>query len=156
MKKNNWLVMATLMACGFAMQAQAGCYDLKGIVRTTSLSQTAQLGSIEMSGNLGEFEGAISGQVTSSNMSTFPMTSQLDHIVAIPGKGTLFTLGDSAQIMPIPGDACNLQVTEALNIVGGSKKFNGAHGSGTATGTTNLCSGENKFFIEVNICTTPK
>lgn len=155
MKNNNWMIVAGLLAGSIAVQAHAGCYDLKGVVRTTSLSQTAQLGTIEMAGSLGEFEGAISGQVTSSNMSAFPMTSHLDHIIAIPGKGTLFTHDDSAQIMPIPGNACNLQVTEALNIVGGSKKFNGAQGSGTATGTLNLCSGENKFFIEVNICTTP-
>ena len=155
MKNNNWMIVAGLLAGGIAAQAHAGCYDLKGVVHTTSLSQTAQLGTIDLVGSLGEFEGAISGQVTSSDMSTFPMTSLLDHVVAIPGKGTLFTHDDAAQIMPIAGDACNLQVTEALNIVGGSKKFNGAQGSGTASGTINLCNGENKFFIEVNICTTP-
>lgn len=155
MNKRMGLAMVGLVIVSGSSQAMAECFDLKGKVLTSSISATNQLGTIEVSGGAGDLEGGILGQITNSNTSSLPIVTYLDHTIVFPGKGGLITHNDVAQLEPVPTDACTFKAKEQLNIVMGTGKFNGASGTGTAIGTVNFCTGNNKFFISATICTNP-
>lgn len=155
MKKIHRAALAGMLIACSTSYAQAACFSIQGKVHTTSLDQTTQLGTIELNTEIGALEGAILGHITGANTSSIPVVTYLDHAVTFPGKAALFTHNDMGQLEPIPNDACTFKATEQLNIVGGAGKFSGASGSGTAVGTVNICTGDNKFFISGQICTTP-
>ena len=152
--KKRMLMVGLMMACSTSY-VMAECFDMKGKVLTSSISAANQLGTIEVSGGAGDLEGGILGQITSTNSSSLPIVTYLDHTVVFPGKGGFITHNDVSQLEPIPNDACTFRAKEQLNIVMGTGKFNGASGTGTAIGTVNFCTGNNKFFISVSVCTNP-
>lgn len=171
--------MAGLVMMGGANQAMAECTDLQGTILTNSISQTTQLGTIQLSvqdndsdddhekdddhdsdsdeNNGGDqknsLQGSIMGVITYSNNSTLPIITYLDHTIAFPGIGVVNTRNDVAQLMPIAGDACNFTVKEQLNIVAGTGRFDGVRGTGTAQGTVNFCTGTNQFTVSARLCT---
>lgn len=149
------MMMAGVVMMGGANQAMAECFDIKGKVLTSTINPTTQLGTIEISGAAGDLEGAILGQITGSNTSALPMITYLDHTIVFPRKGGVITRNDVAELTPVANDACKFKVKERLNIIAGTGKFSGASGTGTALGSVNFCTGDNKFFISISLCTNP-
>lgn len=149
------MMMAGLVMMGGANQAMAECFDIKGKVLTSTINPTTQLGTIEISGEAGDLEGAILGLITGNNTSTLPIITYLDHTIVFPGKGRVVTRNDVAELTPVKNDACKFKVKERLNIITGTGKFSGASGTGTALGSVNFCTGDNKFFISISLCTNP-
>ena len=154
-KRMGMILAVVVIASSINHQVMAECFDLKGKVLSSTINATTQLGTIELVGGGRELEGGILGQITSSNTSSLPIVTYLDHTVVFPGKGSLFTHNDVSQLEPVPNDACTFKAKHQLNIVMGTGKFNGASGTGTAIGTVNFCTGTNKFYISASVCTNP-
>lgn len=131
---------------------------VSGKVETINLSETLQLGEIELtltSGKHGKtvFDetGGVIGRITESN----PLTgeSYLNHSIIFQGGTRIETEGDYAKIQ-YPLSACSFAVVETISNYRGSGVFYGATGEIVATGTVSVppCPNKNEFTLSGTVC----
>jgi len=125
------------------------CYPITGRVETQSLAdQIHQVGVARLNIGGSTFVGGSSGTLIQY---LDQVHVQLDHNLGFPGNGTIVTNGDIATITG-PIDACRLGVTEALHYTYGTGVFANATMTATATGSLNICTGENRFKVTGQMC----
>lgn len=112
-------------------------------VSTQSISPTVQVGTIELQiGHKKPNTCSIVGQIVGQDPATGAL--KLQHQVTC-AHGT-FSSSDTAVTTGMI-DQCTLTVVEQNRIVSGTGNFKGVTGSGTATGTINVCTGQNSFSL---------
>lgn len=161
-RNNMTIVSLVIVILAIGLIVNTGCrtaqadstveVEISGKVVTSSTDETTQIGTISMIESVRDglklsVEGSIVGKTTSME----PIT--LDHIMVFPGQGNLFTENDVVTVCEVdPDDPCILFVKETINFVGGTGVFeNVIGGSGTATGTINVCTKNNEFEYEAEL-----
>lgn len=125
------------------------CYPITGRVETQALAdQIHQVGVARLNIGNSAFIGGISGTIDD-----YPDAGhvKLSHNLGFPGTGTIVTSGDIATLTGMI-DACRLGVSEAMNYSYGTGPFANATMTATATGSLNICTGENRFKVTGKMC----
>jgi hypothetical protein len=131
-----------------------------GTVTTTNISETMQLGSIEMQltgvkqGKVRFDErGAIVGRITGQTQDIYgrPVTI-LNHTIVFEDGSTIETSGDEATLNGYPDESGNIPVTEIISNFWGTGAFKRASGTIHADGSINVYGGQNEFVLSGTVC----
>lgn len=142
------LVLGALAAIGNVNAADT-CYSITGRSDTQSMAdQIHQVGVARLDVGDAKLIGGISGTIVNYLDQSHVL---LNHDIGFPGKGSIVTSGDQATITGVI-DACRLAVTEIINYSYGTGIFANAAMTATATGSLNICNGQNAFKINGKIC----
>ena len=158
-------VSLALAAMAATQVATGACPDkaletsVSGVVTTRNLSEVMQVGSISLQLTsvdkqkvVFDDSGALIGRITDQSVDEYGRpVSHLDHTIVFDGGDSIETTGDAAVISGY-ADQCNLIVEEVISDFWGTKAFKKASGSIHATGTINVCGGENYFELSGTVC----
>jgi hypothetical protein len=131
-----------------------------GTVTTTNISETMQLGSIEMQltdvkhGKVRFDEhGAIVGRITGQDLDDWgrPVTL-LDHTIIFEDGSTIETSGDEATLNGYPDESGHIPVAEIISNFWGTGAFKRASGTIHADGSINVYGGQNEFVLSGTVC----
>jgi uncharacterized membrane protein len=148
LKRCSVFVLGTLVLVGNASAANT-CYPISGRSDTQSMAdQIHQVGVTRLEIGDAKLTGGISGTIVNYLDQSHVV---LNHDIGFPGKGSIVTNGDQATITGMI-DACRLAVTEIINYKYGTGVFANASMTATATGSLNICNGQNVFKINGKIC----
>ena len=152
------LSVALLLTVGSPRPAEAGsrCRTLRARVVTYSVSPTEQQGTVVVLGRPldGYRLGSLLGRITG----TAPGGFTLDHSMVFSHRrrspARITTNGDVAVLTPTD-DPCVFDVVEDMNFATATAPldvYDLDASDGTARGTIDVCSGENRFDVTVTLC----
>jgi len=123
------------------------CVHFTGEMKTKSISPTQQRGHIQMDFGQTQLKGVINGTIDEQGYDY----AVLHHLLSFEPLGSILTHEDRAQLTYV--DGCQFNVHEDANIVEGTGVFKQlTRSSAVATGTINLCTYQNEFKLEGELC----
>ena len=133
---------------------------VSGTVTTTNISETMQLGTIEMQligvkhGKIRfDEQGAIVGRITGQTQDDYGrLVSILDHTIIFEDGSTIETSGDEATLTGYPDESGNIPVAEVISNFWGTSAFKRARGTIQADGSINVYGGQNEFVLSGTVC----
>jgi hypothetical protein len=132
---------------------------VSGTVTTSNISETIQVGAISLQLTsvhkqkvVFEESGALIGRITDQSFDEYGRpVSRLNHTIVFESGDSIETSGDQAVISGVLTE-CDLVVDEVISDFWGTKAFRKASGTINASGSINICGGQNRFELSGTIC----
>jgi len=107
------------------------CYDVSGYVSTQNVTQTTQVGSIDLviKSQVDPYDVVFEGTGNLvGNITSFPETSPSDpillsHVAKFPKGNSFVTNGDEAYLWPKGEDGCLFDANETIKEIAGGTRF---------------------------------